>query len=125
MERIFSAQANNVKTVPRPNEKILEINPNHPVIKHLLDLINNDPESEELKNTADLVIDLSFVISGFEVKNVNDLSVNVYKSLTKSLSIEHLTLSPLEVDISEVELAEDDKIDGSFIEDIGMDLESL
>ena len=81
MERIFSAQANNIKTVPRPNEKVLELNPNHPVIKHLLHLVQNDPESEELKNTANLVTDLSFVISGFEIKDVSLLSNNVYKSL--------------------------------------------
>lgn len=81
MERIFSAQANSIKTVPRPNEKVLELNPNHPVIKHLLHLVQNDPESEELKNTANLVTDLSFVISGFEIKDVSLLSNNVYKSL--------------------------------------------
>jgi HSP90 family molecular chaperone len=45
MARIFNAQANQVKTLARPNEKILEINPDHPIIKELLHLVVEEPES--------------------------------------------------------------------------------
>lgn len=106
MARIFNAQANQVKTVPRPNEKILEINANHPIIKELLHLAVNEPESESLTQIAGLVTDMAFVQSGYEVKDLNSLANNFYKTLGSSLGINDVSPKQVEVDLSEIELNE-------------------
>ena len=87
----------------------------------MLHLVENQPESEDLTKTANLVTDMALVISGWEIKDYTVLSTNVYQSVGRSLGLTELEVSPMEVDISDVELEEADKTDGTFLEDLEMD----
>jgi len=64
---------------------------------------------------------MALVISGWEIKDYTVLSTNVYQSVGRSLGITELEVSPMEVDISDIELEEADKTDGTFLEDLEMD----
>jgi len=64
---------------------------------------------------------MALVISGWEIKDYTVLSTNVYQSVGRSLGITEIEVSPMEVDISDIELEEADKTDGSFLEDLEMD----
>jgi len=64
---------------------------------------------------------MALVISGWEIKDYTVLSTNVYQSVGISLGITEIEVSPMEVDISDIELEEADKTDGSFLEDLEMD----
>ena len=64
---------------------------------------------------------MALVISGWEIKDYTVLSTNVYQSVGRSLGLTELEVSPMEVDISDVELEEADKTDGTFLEDLEMD----
>jgi HSP90 family molecular chaperone len=43
---------------------ILEINPSHPVIKKLLNLVKEDSENTQAAETANLLSDTALVVSG-------------------------------------------------------------
>ena len=64
---------------------------------------------------------MALVISGWEIKDYTVLSTNVYQSVGRSLGITEFEVSPMEVDISDIELEEADKTDGTFLEDLEMD----
>ena len=64
---------------------------------------------------------MALVISGWEIKDYTVLSTNVYQSVGRSLGLTEFEVSPMEVDISDVELEEADKTDGTFLEDLEMD----
>jgi len=49
---------------------------------------------------------MAFVQSGYEVKDLNSLANNFYKTLGGSLGINDLSPKPVDVDISEIELNE-------------------
>ena len=79
--------------------RTLEINPRHPLILKLLDLVQNAPQEESTKDVAYLLYDTALVTSGF-VQNEPELySERMYRTLAKSLDIDSLELkNELEVE---------------------------
>lgn len=89
MERIIKAQAlhdSNAKDFQMNSKKILELNPDHPIIKKLLTLVNND-EKEKVSEMSKLLYDTARLTSGFQVENPIEFSSRIYESIRKSLDI--------------------------------------
>jgi HSP90 family molecular chaperone len=70
MQKISKAQAySNQQANPQSNSKnILEINPNHPAIKELLERVKDDPD-KETEEYAKVLYEGSLVNSGYSVKD--------------------------------------------------------
>lgn len=89
MERIIKAQAlhdRNIKDIQMNSKKILEINPDHPIIKKLLSLIQND-EKETVTEMGKLLYDTARLTSGFQIDNPIEFSSRIYDSIRKGLDI--------------------------------------
>ena len=103
MERIMKAQ-----TLSSANDqpwmraqKILEINPRHPLITELKDRADIDPKDEQLLNSIDLMYDTALLSSGFSVVDTSAFAGNIHKVIAKSLG----------VDSVEVELEPEEEVD--------------
>ena len=111
MERIMRAQTFNTQEGLKNMQatRTLEINPRHPLILKLLDLVQTAPQEESTKDTAYLLYDTALVTSGF-IQNEPELySERMYRTLAKSLDIDSLELKN-EIDVeADVEKEDSDK----------------
>jgi len=105
MERIIKAQAlggdDRMKHVA-PVNKVLELNPHHPIVKELLKLVNEGQE-DRAKEAGQLLFDGAVVSSGFSLEQPLAFSHRLYKALSHNLNIdmsefEAQTAKPLEFD---------------------------
>lgn len=90
---------------------ILELNPRHPIITKLNDLVANKPEDEETKDLAWLLYDAALVNSGFDMNDFDHFASRVYRIMKGSMGLENLELEP-EIEVpAEVEevTAEDEE----------------
>ena len=92
MERIMSAQAlgNNTEMSYMKSKKILELNPNHLIIKELKTKLENPTELEDKINTniIHLMFDTSLIDSGFTLDTSNLFSQRIYNMVQMGLGIE-------------------------------------
>ena len=82
MQRYMRAQAVASGTdgaMPNMNKAVLEINPNHPIVKDLDRMVKADKESKELEDFALLMYDVASMTSGYEVKNMRTFASRVMK----------------------------------------------
>ncbi|CAH0476339.1 unnamed protein product [Peronospora belbahrii] len=82
---------------------ILELNPRHPIISKLDELMTSDPENEEIKDLAWLLYDTALVNSGFDLVDTNHFSSRIHRIMRSSMGIESLELEP------EIEVPEDNE----------------
>ena len=61
----------NFEQIPFKTEKILELNPNHEIFHILENIYQNNPESEELKEYAELLYNQSLLIEGLEIEEID------------------------------------------------------
>lgn len=68
MERIMATQAMNdpMRANFMKGQKILEINPGHPLIKELNEMVQRDPRNPEPRAVAQLLYDAALLESGFD-----------------------------------------------------------
>ncbi|MEL6706625.1 MAG: hypothetical protein AAFP15_20360 [Bacteroidota bacterium] len=90
MERIMKAQAlrDASMTSYMMSKKIMEVNPDHPIVAEMNKRIK-DPESN--KNTKDLVwllFQTSILTSGFSLDNPTSFAKRIHKILNYSLDID-------------------------------------
>lgn len=81
MERIMKAQAlgnNDIMKVMAP-KKVLEINVEHPILKHLQRSVDAE---EDITNKVELLYYSSHLDSGFSVDNPNELTTRIYKMMS-------------------------------------------
>jgi molecular chaperone HtpG len=80
MERLMKAQPlgtnNNLFMF---NKKVLEINPEHDVMKKISSLLDND---ENVNTLVDLVYNCALLAGGFQVSDINDYLKNVYSHVS-------------------------------------------
>jgi heat shock protein beta len=90
MERIIKAQAlggdERMKNVA-PVNKVLELNPHHPIIVELLKLVNEGQE-DRAKDAGQLLFDGAVVSSGFSLEEPLSFSHRLYKALSQNLNID-------------------------------------
>ena len=89
MERIMKAQTftDATKTNTMLARKTLEINPRHPLIVALKEESEANPESEELKDLADMLLDAALVQSGFSFKDPQVFASRVYRLMGANMNV--------------------------------------
>lgn len=105
MERVMRAQtmANGDSMRSMSAQKTLELNPRHPIIVALKDLVEASPDEQDTKDTAMLVFDTALLSSGFLQDDLEDFTQRMYRSVGKSLSVDSFDL------VEEMELEEEDE----------------
>ncbi|KAN0030490.1 hypothetical protein ACTA71_009129 [Dictyostelium dimigraforme] len=80
-ERIMKAQAHQSNTNPQFNsKKIMEINPSHPLIKQLLNRLNEFGEEDEtIKVSAHVLYETSALTAGYSIDNPTNFADFIYK----------------------------------------------
>eukprot|EP00916_Digyalum_oweni_P020980 GHVL01034922.1.p1 GENE.GHVL01034922.1~~GHVL01034922.1.p1 ORF type:complete len:829 (-),score=185.88 GHVL01034922.1:1363-3849(-) len=123
MERIMKAQAfaNKEELSSQGMQKILEINPNHPVIVSMNKAIQEDPENESAKRQANMLFQSAMVSSGYDITDPSSFAQYVYELVGTSMGVETNGPHP-EVDVGDLdeeeEVVDDDIAD---IDDIDVD----
>lgn len=112
MERLAKSNAHaKAKDITRDyylqQKKILELNPNHPIIKELLKRIELDENDEKAKESAKLLFAMATVRSGYMLQDTEDFGKGVERLLRSDLDI------PLDAPIEEeeIELPKDETIE--------------
>lgn len=111
MERIMKAQALRDSSAMgyMASKKQLEINPTHPIIKHLYNVFKVDKNDAIINNLVPLLYDIALITSGFSLNDPQTLAQRVYTMIRLGLGIEDSGSAPEieEVDIPAVEDTED------------------
>ena len=109
MERIMRAQtfsdASQLKALAA--QRVLEINPRHPLIIELGKAIEESPDEERTQDLAWLLYDTSLMGSGFVQEDMELFTSRMYRTMAGSLNVQSMEL----VDEIEVELDEEDDED--------------
>jgi molecular chaperone HtpG len=74
----------NLEQLPFEAEKILELNPDHQVFKILTDIYHKDPNSEEIKDYAELLYNQSLLLEGLEIEDKTTFAKLITKLMIKS-----------------------------------------
>ena len=83
--------------------KTLELNPRHPIIVALKDLVEASPDEQDTKDAAMLVFDTALLSSGFLQDDLDEFTQRMYRSVGKSLSVDSFDL------VDEIELEEEEE----------------
>lgn len=65
--------------IPYTLYTIQEINPRHPLIAKLNELVSFDAESKEAADLAWLMFDTAMAASGFTIEKIDDFSARMYR----------------------------------------------
>ncbi|KAA8499167.1 Endoplasmin-like [Porphyridium purpureum] len=71
-----------------PKQKVLEINPYHPLILHVLDLVLDDPESKEALTLLQSIYDTGLVQSGYYVRDSAKVGSRMNALLAQRLGVQ-------------------------------------
>eukprot|EP00210_Caulerpa_lentillifera_P009112 g8690.t1 len=66
-------------------KKIMEINPNHPLIKSLREEVADDKESKRAKVVCELLFETALLTSGFSVESPKTYAQKVYSMISKAV----------------------------------------
>ncbi|TDH70900.1 hypothetical protein CCR75_008557 [Bremia lactucae] len=116
MQRIMKAQtfSNGDKNSPMYGtaSAILELNPRHPIVCKLHELMVNDSQKEETKDLAWLLYDTALVNSGFDMSDTSQFSARVHRVMRSVMGIDSFELEPeIEVPEEEKDVEEVDNLD--------------
>ncbi|XP_008788962.1 heat shock protein 90-5, chloroplastic-like [Phoenix dactylifera] len=87
MERLMKAQTlgDTSSLEFMRGRRILEINPDHPIIKDLNAACKNDPSSDEAKRAIDLLYDTALISSGYTPDSPAELGGKIYEMMAIAL----------------------------------------
>jgi len=107
MERIMRAQALKDTRFQSPMEgqRILEINPLHPVIRKLLSVVEEGEQNEDTSDVVHILYNTAVLNSGFALSDPKDLTGRVAKLVAASLEID----PDLEVEVEEFDQLEEEE----------------
>ena len=116
MERIVRAQtfANPEAYKMMMASKTLELNPRHPIIVQLNELVRTAPDSESTKDLAYMVYDTALLASGFQHDDTEEFAQRMNRVLAGSLKIKSMDL----VEELQIEEEEEDEEEESKAEDL-------
>eukprot|EP01018_Ginkgo_biloba_P012003 Gb_39845 [translate_table: standard] len=89
MERIMQSQTltdANKQNYMR-GKRVLEINPRHPIIKELRERVVQDPEDENVKQTARLIYQTALMESGFLFNDPKEFASSIYSAIKTTLNV--------------------------------------
>ena len=124
MERIMRAQAFSEKQAmgQMSSQKTMEINPRHPIIAKLKELVAAEKDDEYTSDLSWLLLDNALMQSGFEASDVAAFSERALRILKSGLAVESMDLLP-EIEVpdepEEEEEEEEDAVDLDDFEDAG------
>jgi len=105
MERIMKNQPltdSRLKAVAK-EKKILQINPRHPIMLKLLDIVNEGKQDTTTEDMAKVIYDTAMINSGFSLEDPSGLITRVNKMLSRSLQVDENFVIPEEPIVEEVE----------------------
>lgn len=82
MEKLLKASG---QSVPK-TKRILELNPNHPLLEKIQTLYENNSDDETLKDYSRLLLDLAVVSEGGKVENPARFSKMVGELMAKGIA---------------------------------------
>jgi len=90
LERIMKAQALSEKAHMQGvnAKKILEVNPRHPIIKHLLTIVQNDEQSSTTEDLVRMLYDTASLTSGYTLEDPQSLAGRLNKLVASSLGVD-------------------------------------
>merc|ERR1740117_519458 len=122
MERVMKNQAfsdPSKKQAHMAASKTLELNPRHPIITKMLDMVEAD-KAAEVEELALLLLDTATLQSGFTIEDTASFAKRMYSSVASGLSLDSVELlDEMEVP-EEVEEDEEDDLD---LDDLDLDEE--
>lgn len=94
--------------------KILEINPRHPVVQHVKELLEKEGEdSTRAKQMAMVMYDTALLESGFEPKAAKAFAQRIYDLMSRALDVEASHGSePVDIEIPEDDVEESEEVLG-------------
>lgn len=109
MERIMRAQtfADPTALKTMAAQRVLELNPRHPLIVELGNAAESSPDDERTKDLAWLLYDTALLGSGFAQEDLELFTARMYRTMANSLNVQSMEL----VDEIEVEIDEDEDED--------------
>jgi len=112
MERIMRSQAfsDPSRAQYMSSQKVMEINPRHPIIAELNRQVEEDPEAQETADTAWLLYDTALLQSGFAQDDVDAFALRMYRTMKGALNLDSLELEE-EIEVPEEEEEEEDEED--------------
>lgn len=91
MERIIKAQAlggdTRAQQMYQP-KKIMEINPNHPLIQELLRRVEENEQDPTANDIAELMFDTASLSSGYSLDNPNEFASRIVKMMALGLNVQ-------------------------------------
>ncbi|KAF7808991.1 heat shock protein 90-5, chloroplastic [Senna tora] len=87
MERLMKAQAlgDTASLEFMRGRRILEVNPDHPIVKDLNAACKNAPDSDDAKRAVDLLYDTALISSGFTPDSPAELGNKIYEMMALAL----------------------------------------
>merc|ERR1711912_160355 len=118
MERIMQSQAfaDNKRTSYLVSKKTMEINPRHPIIIELKKRAEENPDSDDTKDLAQLMYDTALLNSGFQMEDATGFASRMYKLFKAGLSLDSLELAP-ELEVPDEE-DEEEKVEDAEVTEI-------
>ena len=69
------------------SQKILEVNPDHPLIKDLLKIVNNDNDKQVFDDASWLLLDQARIIEGQPVSDPNKFAKRMNTLIQRGISL--------------------------------------
>lgn len=115
MEKLMKVNVANTEQIQAMSgQKILEINPEHPIMIDLLKRSVADPKDNELIQSIKVMYQSAKLASGFDLEDTTDLTQIVYDHINQKLGVDNnLTIDDLDPTMFEVKTVEEDTEDSS------------
>ena len=94
----------------------MEINPRHPIIIELKKRAEENPDSDDTKDLAQLMYDTALLNSGFQMEDATGFASRMYKLFKAGLSLDSLELAP-ELEVPDEE-DEEEKVEDAEVTEI-------
>ncbi|CAM9424174.1 unnamed protein product [Hapterophycus canaliculatus] len=124
MERIMKAQTmtDSRQVGLMGGQRSMEINPRHPIVHELNKKIEEDPDSEEIKDLSWLLYETALTASGFQasacgVEDTEAFASRVQRAMAKTLNLGSMDLLD-EMDIPEEEEEEEEREDFQDLDEL-------
>jgi len=109
MERIMKSQAfaDRERTQYLVSKKSVIVNPRHPMISKLLDMVEEDKEDENTKDLAWMLYDTATLNSGFALDDASKFSKRMFKLMSSGMDLSSMELLD-EIEVPEEEETEEE-----------------
>ncbi|SCQ17035.1 endoplasmin, putative [Plasmodium ovale] len=110
MEKLMKININNTDQIRAMNsQKILEINPDHPIMIDLLKRSVSNPKDSQLTESIKIIYQSAKLASGFDLEDTTDLAQIVYDHINQKLGVDNnLKIDDLDPSVFETKKIDDE-----------------